>query len=183
MSKSQLTKLLREMPREETAELLLKLYSARKEAKEFLDFFIDPDVRKITDKAQTAIKNEVWREVKHKAALRITRIRKTVKWFDSFDPGIEEQLKLRLFAIGQICSRNAKTIFSDATSRGVITLVVETLRLADKNFMSASVVDEIVKHVKSMPVSYRISFYYKNVNQLRADLIEALREEGVTIND
>ena len=183
MSKSQLTKLLREMPREETAELLLKLYSARKEAKEFLDFFIDPDVGKISDKAQTAIKNEVWREVKHKAALRMTRIRKTVKWFDSFDPGIEEQLKLRLFAIDQICSRNKKTIFSDATARGVINLVTDTLRLADKNCMSAFVVDDIVRDVKSMPESYRLSFYHKMANQLRADLIEVLREEGVIIND
>lgn len=171
------------MSREETAELLLKLYSARKEAKEFLDFFIDPDVGKISDKAQTAIKNEVWREVKHKAALRMTRIRKTVKWFDSFDPGIEEQLKLRLFAIGQICSRNKKTIFSDATARGVINLVTDTLHLADRNCMSAFVVDDIVNDVKSMPASYRLSFYHKMENHLRADLIELLREEGVMIND
>ncbi len=171
------------MPREETAELLLKLYSARKEAKEFLDFFIDPDVGKIADKAHTQIKNEVWREVKRKPALRITRIRKTLKWFDSFDAGVEEQLKLRLFAIEQLCSRNKKAIFSDAMRRGIVSIVADTLKMADKNFMSSLVVDDIVRNVKSLPVSFRLSFYHKIDNQLRIDLMEALREEGVMIND
>ena len=43
MSKSTIKKLLQSMKKEDIIEMVLDLYSARKEAKEYLEFYAEPD--------------------------------------------------------------------------------------------------------------------------------------------
>ena len=43
MSKSTIKKLLQSMTKENIIEMVLELYSARKEAKEYLEFYASPD--------------------------------------------------------------------------------------------------------------------------------------------
>ena len=43
MSKSTIKKLLQSMTKEDIIEMVLELYSARKEAKEYLEFYASPD--------------------------------------------------------------------------------------------------------------------------------------------
>ena len=43
MSKATIKKLLQSMPKEEIIDMVLEMYDARKEAKEYLEFFASPD--------------------------------------------------------------------------------------------------------------------------------------------
>lgn len=43
MSKIQLKKLLESLAKEEIIDIVIELYDARKEAKEYLDFFVNPN--------------------------------------------------------------------------------------------------------------------------------------------
>ena len=43
MSKSQVKKLLAGMSKEDVINVVLELYDARKEAREYLDYFVNPD--------------------------------------------------------------------------------------------------------------------------------------------
>lgn len=43
MSKSTIKKLLQSMTKEDIIEMVLDMYSARKEAKEYLEFYAEPD--------------------------------------------------------------------------------------------------------------------------------------------
>ena len=43
MSKSQVKKLLSGMSKEDVINVVLELYDARKEAREYLDYFVNPD--------------------------------------------------------------------------------------------------------------------------------------------
>ncbi len=62
MSKTQLKKELTKMNAEQIAELVLDLYSARPEAKEYLEFYISPNIDKKLEKAKAAIDKELLRK-------------------------------------------------------------------------------------------------------------------------
>lgn len=55
MSKSKLKKTLKTMGREELVEMICELYDARKEAREYLEYWLDPDIDKLVDNVKTGI--------------------------------------------------------------------------------------------------------------------------------
>ena len=56
MSLPRLKKQLAPLNRDQLEELIADLYSARKEAKEYLDFWAEPDQKKMLDKYMTAVR-------------------------------------------------------------------------------------------------------------------------------
>ncbi|MDE6051616.1 MAG: hypothetical protein K2G08_08020, partial [Paramuribaculum sp.] len=61
MSKTQLKKVLATMTAPQIADLVVELYEARPEAKEYLDFFVKPDIDAKLEKARSAIRKEASR--------------------------------------------------------------------------------------------------------------------------
>lgn len=61
MSKAQLKKYIQELDRAHLEEFVLDIYSDVKPAKEYLDFFLNPDVNKVVEKTQRAIYSKVYR--------------------------------------------------------------------------------------------------------------------------
>ena len=59
MSKTTLKKQLALMTAGQIAELVLDLYAARPEAKEYLDFYVQPDIDKRLERAKSNIKKEI----------------------------------------------------------------------------------------------------------------------------
>ena len=55
MSKATLKKVLNEMDRDSLSEIICELYDARPEAKEYLEFWINPDADKELDKYRQKI--------------------------------------------------------------------------------------------------------------------------------
>ena len=50
MSKTSLKKLLSELDRDQLAEMIVELYEARKEAREYLEYFVSPDENAMLEK-------------------------------------------------------------------------------------------------------------------------------------
>ncbi len=63
MSKAKLKKTLAAMPASEIAELVLELYEARKEAKEYLEFWLEPDTPKALEKARKMVEKVFYTSV------------------------------------------------------------------------------------------------------------------------
>lgn len=61
MSKAQLKKYIQGLDREHLEEFVMDIYSDVKPAKEYLDFFLNPDVNKVVEKTQRAIYSKVYR--------------------------------------------------------------------------------------------------------------------------
>ena len=61
MSKAQLKKYIQELDREHLEEFVLDIYSDVKPAKEYLDFFLNPDVNKVVEKTQRTIYSKIYR--------------------------------------------------------------------------------------------------------------------------
>lgn len=58
MSKAKLKKHLLSLTKEQITDIVLELYDARKEAKDYLEFYLAPDCNAELEKSKKAIRNE-----------------------------------------------------------------------------------------------------------------------------
>ncbi len=58
MSKTKLKKHLLSLTKEQITDIVLELYDARKEAKDYLEFYLAPDCNAELEKSKKAIRNE-----------------------------------------------------------------------------------------------------------------------------
>ena len=58
MSKLRLTKEIKQLERHQLEQMILDAYAARKEIKEYFDFFLNPDVDKLIEKYKVAASKE-----------------------------------------------------------------------------------------------------------------------------
>lgn len=151
-------------------ELVLELYDARPEAKEYLDFFIKPDIDAKLEKAKTAIKKEMSRNSKGRNRARSTRIRRYIKDISSLNPGDEAVCEIMTFAIETACAVGSDQWIKEVTQRGFAKLLHETLIAADKAGMLDIYLPRIEKAVGAMRSSWFRS------NEFKSLLKETLRE-------
>ena len=58
MSRAKLKKYLQTLPKEQVIEVILELYDARKEAKDYLEFYLTPDSNAELEKCKKIIRQE-----------------------------------------------------------------------------------------------------------------------------
>ncbi len=154
MSKTALKKLLPTLSPEEKDELLLDLYSARAEAKEYLDFFIDPDIDKLLDKTTKEIAKEINRRAKHNYLKpRVSRVRALIKKVATLNPGQEYVVELMVRAIDEAAKAGSGSWFSDAHDSAFARLLTDTIMLADKAGILAPTIEKLNAIIDQMPVS------------------------------
>lgn len=147
MSKIQLKKELLGMEKEQLIELILEAYSARKEMKEYFEFFINPDVDKLFEKYKINISkefNRVRRGGISKA--RISYIKSQLKEFAGFQPGFKVQINLMLFTLAYAMASESQLHFPDTLIRGISTLMKQIIDFADVNFQ----VDDTVARIRKI---------------------------------
>ncbi len=150
MSKATLKKELKNFDADQLREILLDLYSARKEAKEYLDFFVDPDIDALLEKTSKEIYKELNR-VKHRALTpRWTKIRASIKKVETLKVGPEHVVDLMrqtlLLAIGDY----ANYYVSDGYGSGMITLLSNTITYGDKNCVLDRVLPDLLKIIDKL---------------------------------
>lgn len=73
------------LDREQLADVLLQVYEAKKEARDFLDYFVDPDEQAALDKYKAIVVKE-FRPAKGRAKRRVSVCRKAIKEFMVLQP-------------------------------------------------------------------------------------------------
>lgn len=81
MSKSTIKKLLQSMTKAEIIEMVLELYSARKEAKEYLEFYACPDEKGKLEEYKSIISEEFYPKKRREPQTRFSVCRKAVADF------------------------------------------------------------------------------------------------------
>jgi hypothetical protein len=135
MSKVALKKELESLSKEQLVNIILRTYSARKEFKEYYEFFLDPNIEKLTEKYQKEIIKESNRTKWGYSKLRVSKVRNMLKEYISFDPGAEYVLDLIFWTI-----RRLMVIFSfyrstDTQLNAIAKLLAESLKYAEDNEM------------------------------------------------
>ncbi len=143
MSKIKLKKELSALSKDEIIEVVARAYSARKEFRDYFEFFLYPDADKLYEKYREAILREIGRG-QRKSKARISEIKKLIKNFDSFDAGAEYSRDLRLLAIENLIERERYTWYSETLINGTTRLTLDLINFADKN----SLVDSTMKRIE-----------------------------------
>lgn len=170
MSKSALKKQLSAMTHEQISELVLELYSARKEAKEYLDFYVNPDIDEKLDKARVAITKEMKRKSGQWANPRITRVRKQIKNIATLNPGYEHIAEISSYAVEAACVMINDSHTKESVQRNIAKLLHEAIAMSDKAGMLNVHMARIRKAIDGMDTPHFRS------NQLKRALNEAFHE-------
>ena len=165
MSKSALKKELSQLSHEQIIDVVLTAYSSNKAIKDYFDFFATPDVDKLYDKHMRDLTKEISRGKYHQSTARISRIRKTLKDFESFNPGTERVRDLRLAAIEMLIEHESIKNYSDTLINGTLRLLNDTIAYADRNLIFDSTmqsVDRILEERNDRSRHFR-SFLRRNL--------------------
>ena len=155
MSKTNLRKTISTFSQEQLIEMILAIYSSRKDAKEFFDFYLDPDVGRLFEKYSKAIDKEFSRTKRGRmAAVRVSKIKKFVKEFASFSPG--EKYVLNLYIHACKCIPRVIGIYycSESLENSLAGLIGITLEYANKNALFSYGAESVVRLLSSFPHTY-----------------------------
>ena len=135
MSKTQLKKELQSMDAEQMRELVLDLYTARKDFKDYFEFFIDPDVEKLTEKYTLAIDKELHRQRRGYLATRFSTIRKTVKEYESYGIGADHVLRLMCHVLKTAVDNERCFYVKPAFMNGIEKTAADILKYGNKHLL------------------------------------------------
>lgn len=150
MSKTRLKKELQNLAAPRLRDLIVELYDARKEAREYLDFFVDPDIDKMRTRYRAAVIKEMSRVVRRHARPRMTRIRKLLKDFASFNAGDEYLGELMVLVAVMGCRVAGGSRLKDATQKALVKHVGETLAFIDAHELTERHLPRIIEAVELM---------------------------------
>lgn len=135
MTKIALKKELANLDNGQLRSLILDLYSARKEAKEYLDFFANPDLDALTERYRTLIAKEFSRGKYAKSTARISRIRTYLRDYASFGVPAEAVIELMDYSLRTGLIIEQKRYVSSAFASGMKRLAADILKYGDKNLV------------------------------------------------
>ena len=150
MSKTQLKKELAQLDAEQMRELIIDLYDARKEAKDYLDFFVNPDIEARLEKARTAISKEMRRVSHGRCIMRISRVKQAIKSISSLKPGDEHVCEIMTYSIVTACEVTTGLWVKEPLQEAIAKLLRETVILADSTGMLDCYVSRLKHAIKEM---------------------------------
>lgn len=176
MSKAQLKKLMREMSADDLADLVLQVYDARKEAKDFLEFFVNPDIRRKRELCEAAIDKEIQRVKRQRINIRITRLKEAIRQFASYGPEPDELAQLYMQTFVKLVDRGCRVTQTAAFRKGMCTFLKQTMAAIRANGMQPGQIDDIGNIIAG------ISTAYFDNRMLRADLTQTFTDTLATMN-
>ena len=120
MSKAKLKKHLQSLPKERIIEIMLELYDARKEAKEYLEFYLIPDSKAELGKCKKVIRQEFFPTRGFSEKPSFAKCRKVISDFQKLKPEPACVADLMLYYIEQGCEYTVA--FGDMWEQYYITL-------------------------------------------------------------
>ncbi len=143
MSKTQLKKEIKSLPREQLEQMIIEAYDARKEIKIYFDFFLNPDVEKLIDRYNIEVTKEFNRNKRGYSKARITNLRRLYKEFKAFHAGFDKEIELLMHII-IIALRSERVFnFSETMMRGIGSLLKELVLLSDANLVADKVISDL----------------------------------------
>lgn len=146
MSKSTLKKELANMDIGQLRQIILDAYDARKETKEYFEFFLNPDVDKLLDRYNKTLDKELNRTKWGQSKARVTNIKNAIKDVVTLNPGVETVMKMYFTTFQRLGQTERYATFTSSQENLVVYVLKNILVLADKSLM----VDETVEKLNSI---------------------------------
>jgi hypothetical protein len=97
MSQASLKKELKHLEKEHLVELVLDIYKRSKEAKAFLDFFVDPNEKELFEKYKSKVYEAFYPKKGYK--VKIAQGKKAISEFKKFETSADLQAELMLYFV------------------------------------------------------------------------------------
>lgn len=104
MSRAKFEKLANEMTKEDLVEMLMALYDSKKEAKDYFEYFLNPDEEKAEKKCKTVFLKEYTKTGVRPPKGRISKCKKALQDFEALRPSLEHRIDVRLY-MAELASR------------------------------------------------------------------------------
>lgn len=144
MSKATLKKELQNFDREQLVELILSSYDSSKEAKDFYEFFINPDPNKLFEDKLNVIIKEMQRTRRGGYSKgRVSIIRNTIKTIAGYGVGAEMHADFILSTIRVMAGLEKYYYYSDTQMNAISRLVEDYLSVCNSGGMLQKGIDEI----------------------------------------
>ena len=102
MSKSQVKKLLTGMSKEDAINVVLELYDARKEAREYLDYFVNPNETGELEKFKKIVLKEFDDDLSRNPQCRFSVCRKALSDFKKLAPSADTLAEAMVYYVERI---------------------------------------------------------------------------------
>lgn len=149
MSKSKLKKELQGFSAEQLTDLILAAYDSSKAAKEYFEFFINPDADALLEKQEAIIDKELNKSKHGRSKARTTIIKGAIKQLSDWGVGYEYVLKLTFSAIFRLTAMERFYVFPDSLDKLTAKLVADYINLAaEHNGLEAALtnIDALIRN-------------------------------------
>ena len=143
MSKTSLKKELLRLDHDQMVQLMLEAYETNAAIKEYLEFFLNPDVEALLEKHQKAIMKELNRSRWGYSKARVSLIKKAVKHFMGFNPGVEAVLDMLFLTLSSVGMAERYLNFKETQMNYVSFLTRQILQTAESNACFAPVMSRL----------------------------------------
>lgn len=173
MSKTTLKKQINELNKEQLIEVILELYDAKKEAREYLEYYVNPDENKMFDKYHSIILKEFF-PTKGRAKGRTSVCKKAIKDFLVLHPSPKLIAELK-FSFVEIIMRYAvasRFWLRESQENTLLALFKETLEYMFANDLLDYYSRRIEQLLKSAD-SYRCPFR-NEINRINTEFQQSI---------
>ncbi len=150
MSKAKLRKELEDFSREQLVEVILAAYDSSPKAKEYFEFFLNPDANQLMDKVLEGMIKEVNRTKWGVCKARISVLRKAVKEFAAFGVGPEKHAELLYLAFRLILGQAYYYEMPDPLRNGMLGFAAEYVTIAARNDFIESATTNLEKAITDL---------------------------------
>lgn len=103
MSKSQVKKLLAGMSKEEVTNTVMELYDARKEARDYLDYYVNPNESNELEKFKKIVLKEFDDDISRDPQCRFSVCRKALSDFKKLAPSTDTLAEAMVYYVERVC--------------------------------------------------------------------------------
>ncbi|MDE5572865.1 MAG: hypothetical protein K2I94_03825 [Muribaculaceae bacterium] len=173
MSKASLKKELDLMDRQQLVDIILDIYTARSEAKEYFEFFINPDIDKLTDRVIDKAKKEIARVKRGSySRLRISKIKVLDKYFASFNPGPDRILDMKFRLFNLCVLQSFHSYYPPALLKSVSNMLPDLIKYADTSGQFTILLNRLQRYLSNP---------FQADRQLKKMIAYQLNELGIDI--
>lgn len=173
MSKHTLKKELSSFDREQLIEVILNAYSSSKEAKDYFEFFLNPDAEAFYEKKLEIVTKELNRSKRGHSKARVSVLRSEVKQMLDYGIGAEYAVRLMQQILMAIIRLERYFYLPSALRNGARRFARDIVDLSNKNEMLSFGLDAINEVVEDSTVG-RVSFRNEIANAVR-DYMQELK--------
>lgn len=162
MSKTILRKELARMDSEQLVQIILDAYDAKGEIKDYFEFFLNPDVEKLLGKHQARLDKELARTRWGQSKARVTVIKRAVKDFLGFAPGVQAELDMYFLTLSRLATAERYVTFTPVQERFVADLVSRIVKYGDEHLVFSDVADRFKRFFDNPVASARFARIVRN---------------------